>query len=148
MYKRQEHLLTQRQGFGIATASPAQRAICRIVDGLPLGEFRSHPDVIALAGGTEALAQLPSERGIVPTEVVILAAIRTAKTILACAAAIRMSQTVDVSRLGPGEIPRISIVSLKLDTSIVAHRLLLATIRASKRWRWRRRGPSSASTRA
>lgn len=127
-----EALLTHPSGFGIGTATPAQRAACRILDGRPIGELATHPDVLALVGGTDALARLPSERGVAPTEVVFLAAIRSAKTIIACAAAIRMTQTVDVSRLGPGEIPRVSLVSLKLDTSQVAYRLLTDTIRASK----------------
>jgi hypothetical protein len=126
-----EQLLTSPQGFGIATASPAQRAACRILDGEPLGDLRAHPDAIALVGGVDAIAALPSERGIAPTEVALLAAIRTSKTIIACAAALRASQSVDVSRLGPGEVPRVSLVSLKLDTSAVAHRLLTETMRAS-----------------
>lgn len=126
-----EALLTSRDGFGIATATPAQRAACRILDGRPLGDLRDHPGVSTLVGGPDALASLPSERGIAPTEVVFLASIRSAKTIVACAAAIRMTQTVDVSRLGPGEIPRVSIVSLKLDTSAVARSILTGTIRNS-----------------
>jgi hypothetical protein len=128
---RTEELLTSPHGFGIATATPAQRAACRILDGQPLAELGTHPDVAALVGGAEALAQLPSERGIAPTEVLFLAAIRSAKTMIACAAAIRMTQTVDVSKLGPGEIPRVSLVSLKLDTSAVAYNILRGTIAAS-----------------
>jgi hypothetical protein len=126
-----EELLTSSVGFGIATASAAQRAVCRILDGEPLAELASHPDVLELVGGLEALALLPSERGVAPTEAVFLASIRSAKTIIACAAAIRSTQTVDVSRLGPGEVPRVSLVSLKLDTSVVAFRLLEGTIAAS-----------------
>jgi hypothetical protein len=127
-----ESLLTSADAFGIATATPAQRAACRILDGQPLGELATHPDVIALVGGHEAIATLPSERGQAPIELVFLAAIRSAKTIIACAAAIRMALTVDVSRLGPGEVPRVSILSLKLDTSAVAFGLLLETIRSSR----------------
>jgi hypothetical protein len=127
-----EALLTSPDAFGIATATPAQRAACRVIDGLPLGDLRAHADVLELVGGVEALERLPSERGIMPTEVVFLASIRSAKTIIAAAAAIRMTQTVDVSRLGPGEVPRVSIVSLKLDTSAVARSILLETIRSSR----------------
>ena len=126
-----ESLITDRAGFGIVTASPAQRAACRIIDGHPLEELAAHPDVIELVGGVEALESLCSQRGLMPTEVVFLASIRSLKTIIACAAAVRASQTVDVSKLGPGEIPRINIVSLKLDTSAVAHRILVDTMRAS-----------------
>lgn len=127
-----EQLLTSPAGFGIATATPAQRAACRILDGQPLGELAMHPDVQALVGGPDALARLPSERGVQPTEVAFLAAIRCAKTIIAGCAAVRASQSVDVSKLGPGEVPRVSLMSLRLDQSAVAHRLLLETIRASR----------------
>lgn len=126
-----EALLTLPEGFGIATATPAQRAAARILDGEPLAELAAHPEVLQLVGGAEACAALPSERGISPTEVVFLAAVRSAKTILACASAIRATQTVDVSKLGPGEVPRVSLVSLKLDLSAVAFRLLHETIIAS-----------------
>jgi len=131
MTLRTEALLTSRVGFGIVTATPAQRAAARIIDGLPLGELRDHPDVIALVGGSGARDQLHTERGSLPLEVVFLASIRSAKTIIAAAAAIRMTQSIDCSRLGPGEIPRVSLLSLRLDQSAVAHRLLLETIRAS-----------------
>ena len=126
-----EALVTSPAGFGIATASPAQRAICRILDGQPLAELAQHPDVLQLVGGAEAAAMLPSESGEAPTECCVLAAVRSLKTIMACAAALRMSQTVDVSRLGPGEIPRVSIVSLQLDVSAVPQRILTETVRAS-----------------
>ncbi|MEY4513135.1 MAG: hypothetical protein RLZZ450_5257, partial [Pseudomonadota bacterium] len=46
-----EELLTSSVGFGIATASAAQRAVCRILDGEPLAELASHPDVLELVGG-------------------------------------------------------------------------------------------------
>ncbi len=127
-----EVLLTSPLGFGITTATPAQRAICRILDGRPLAELADHPDVLRLVGGPEALARLPSETRHAPSEVVVLAAVRSAKTIVACARAIGASQSVDVSKLGPGEVPRVSIVSLKLDTSAVAQRILAATCRASQ----------------
>lgn len=126
-----EHLLTSSDGFGIATATPAQRAACRILDGRPLGELAQHPDVVALVGGVDAIEALPSERGEQPLEVVFLAAIKCAKTIIALAAALRMALTVDLSRLGPGEMPRVSLVSLKLDVTTYAHRLIVEMMRAS-----------------
>jgi len=123
-----ESLLTSPDAFGIVTASPAQRAACRILDGQPLCELARQTDVLELVGGPAALAALPRSA---PTELVLLAAIRTAKTILACAAAVRMTQTVDVSRLGRGEVPRVSLVSLKLDLTAVPHRILLGTLQGS-----------------
>jgi len=126
-----ENLITDPRAFRVTTATPCQRAACRILDGLPLGALAEDPDVVAFVGGSEAVLALPSERGEQPLELVYLASIRSLKTITACAAALRMSQTVDVSRLGPGEVPRVSIVSLKLDTSAVAFRILCETVQAS-----------------
>lgn len=127
-----EFLLTSPEAFAITSATPAQRAICRILDGVPLAELLSHPDVIALIGGERALATLPSESGHKPSEVCILAAIRAAKTIIACCAAVRMALTVDVSAVLPGETVRVSLVSLKLEIARVAHRLLAVTLEKSK----------------
>lgn len=126
-----EALITDPRAFGVKTATPCQRAACRILDGLPLGDLATDPDVVAFVGGPEALQALPSEHGEQPLELVYLASIRSLKTITACAAALRMSQTVDVSRLGPGEVPRVSIISLKLDVSTVAFGILCATVQAS-----------------
>jgi hypothetical protein len=126
-----ETLLTSPQAFGIVTATPAQRASCRIRDGQPLGELRDHPDVVAALGGRDAIEALPSERGQRPTEICEVASPRTAKTIRAVAGGLVATQTVDVSRCGPGEIPRVSIVSLKLDVTDVPFRILTGTVEAS-----------------
>lgn len=63
-----------------------------------------------------------------PREVVYLASVRSAKTITADAAVFRMTQTVDVSRLGPGEVPRVSLVSLSLDKSKNAFGMLAGAL--------------------
>lgn len=123
-----ERLLCGADAFGLTTATACQRAACRILDGLPVAELAADPDVSRLAGGQAALEQLPR---IPPRELVLLAAIRSAKTMLACAAAVRMSQSVDVSGLKPGEVPRVSIVSLKLDNSAVAKSILSNTLSES-----------------
>ncbi len=60
-----ERLLTHPSAFGLLTASPLQRAICRIADGLPLGELAEHPDVMAAIGG---VASVPASR---PLELLI-----------------------------------------------------------------------------
>lgn len=123
-----EHLLTTSAGFNITTATPAQRAACRILDGVPLGDVRDHPDVAQLVGGPEALAALPPAA---PNEAIFLAAIRGAKTIIAVCAGIRMALTVDVSALGPGEVPRVSIVAPKLDLSTVGYQQAIGSIHSS-----------------
>ncbi|MFZ5891278.1 MAG: hypothetical protein ACOY0T_09530 [Myxococcota bacterium] len=126
-------LLTSRDGFGLTTAGPVQLSACHVRDGKPLPpELHRHPDVIAAFGGEEAVAALPSERGIKPGEFFNIASARTAKTTLAVASAIVDSQTIEVSGLGHGEIPRISIVSLKLDVADVPFRRLVDTMKASR----------------
>ncbi len=126
-----EGLLTSLDGFRIATATPVQRAGARVVDGRRLEELRDDPDVVAAFGGPEAIEALPSERGLKPLEFYNVASPRTAKTTIACAAAIVASQTVDLSGLGPGEIPRVSIVSLKLDVADVPFRRLVGVFESS-----------------
>lgn len=116
-----ERLLTTADGFAIDTATPAQRAACRILDGVPLGDLRNHPDVARLVGNEEAVALLPNEQGAMPTEAVFLAAIRSGKTNIAVCAGLRMALTADLSRMAPGDVPRVSIVSLKLDLSTEAY---------------------------
>lgn len=107
-----EDILTSPVCFGLLTASPVQRAICRILDGLPLGDLASCDDVIVALGGTDAVRALPV--GEPPFEVHLLAGIRSGKSLIAAAHIIRASQTVDVSRLGPGDQVRHLVVSLKL----------------------------------
>lgn len=126
-----EQLLLSPVGLRIPTATPVQRAACRVRDGLPLRELRSDADVQAAFGGAEALDLLPSERSIKPAEFYNVASARTAKTSLAVASAIVDSQTVDVSALGPGEVPRIAIVSLKLDVADVPFKRLVGVVEAS-----------------
>lgn len=104
-----EQLLTRPAGFGLVSASPLQRAICRIADGLPLAELAAAPSVRAAIGNVDAVpASLPAELG-------VLSGIRTGKSLLAAALAVRASQTCDLSKLGPGEIPRVSVLSLTTD---------------------------------
>jgi hypothetical protein len=127
-----EYLLTSPDAFGVETATPAQRAICRILDGVPLGELAEHPDVLALVGGNDAVDALPNQRNVQPVEFCLLAAIRAAKTFTACAAAIRMAMTVDVSGVGKGETVRVPITSLTLDKATDAFRILSQKVSASK----------------
>lgn len=126
-----EQLLVSPVGLRIPSATPVQRAACRVRDGIPLRELAEHPDVLAAFGGAEAISALPSEQGIKPAEFYNVASARTAKTSLAVASAIVDSQTVDVSGLGPGEVPRIAIVSLKLDVADVPFRRLVGVVEAS-----------------
>ena len=119
-----ETVLCDRRFFGLETATPVQRACCRVIDGLPLGELADDANVIALVGGAPALASLPV--GQPPHRVDIIGSIRSAKSMTAAAAAFAASQTVDVSGLKPGEVPRIPIVAPRMDLGRVEFGMLCA----------------------
>lgn len=108
-----EEILTGSALFGLTTASPLQRAICRLIEGRPLRELATEPSVIS-AIGTSDTADIPR-----PREVLLLAGIRSGKSLMTAALAVFWSQVCDVSKLGPGEVPRISILSLKKDLADV-----------------------------
>lgn len=111
-----EWMLTAPEAFGLTTATPSQRAICRVADGLPLGELERDVDVQQIFGGADAM-RAASRLGVMPKEVVLLAGIRGAKSMLAGAAALRSAWAADLSGLAPGEVPRVAILSVKLDTA-------------------------------
>lgn len=124
-----EAVLTGPLGFDLHEATNAQRVVCRLIDGAPLDDLADDPSAPMLVGGEDALAAC---RGMgQPSMVVVLAAIRTAKTMNAVSAAIRSALTVDLSALKVGEVPRVSIVSLKTDTAQSAFNMLVGVLRAS-----------------
>lgn len=107
-----EQMLTLPQFCGLATATPLQRAICRIIDGLPLDELASHDHVRAALGFGTA----PEGK---PLEILLLAGVRTGKSLLAAIVSVRASLTVDLSPTlgGGGEVPRYSVISLEKDNA-------------------------------
>jgi hypothetical protein len=119
-----EGLLTSPLGFGLTTASPLQRAIARVADGRPLDDLAEDPAVVRAFGG-----RLPDP--VKPAEFAIVSGIRTAKSLSAAALAVHWSQRADLSRLGPGEIPRISIVSLSKDLADVVFGHIVGRMMAS-----------------
>lgn len=121
-----ETLLTSRAGFGLQTATPVQRAICRASDGLPLGVLWEDPDVRAAFGDA---CPTPGEA---PFWVCILAAIRCAKSEMAAAKAIQMSQTVDlnVPWISAGDEIRIPIVSLDKDKARAVYSHVLGNLQS------------------
>lgn len=114
-----EDLVTSADGFGLVTATNLQRAICRVIEGRPLGDLADDPDVVeALGGGTPLEGQ--------PLEVLIIAAVRCAKSQIAAAVGIWCARNVDVTAAtGDGDLPRFSIASLELDNAkqVLAHLL-------------------------
>jgi hypothetical protein len=108
-----EWRLTNPHAFGLTTASPLQRAICRVADGRPLGDLARHPDVVKAFGDVSAVPRIK------PLEVVLLSGIRTAKSLIAACAAVDMALKCDMSTLRHGEVPRVSVVSLQKDLADV-----------------------------
>lgn len=131
-------MLCGERWFGLTTATPMQRAVCRLAGGLPLGEL-AHADMLGPGYPGEvqdrstlawAVGQLP-QPGVVPREVHLLAGIRSGKSIIAAAAGVRASQTCDLSQLRPGEVPRFAICSLTRDNARVVSEHLLSACRHS-----------------
>lgn len=114
-----ERILTSPAAFALTTATPVQRAICRVADGLPLLELAAEENVIRAFGGLEAIAALDALQGTLPLELYIVAAIRTGKSLLAAALAVRAAVTCDLRKLGFGEMPRVSVVSITRDLARV-----------------------------
>ena len=102
-----ETLLVSPQAFGLETATPLQRAICRVSDGLPLEDLWDVEAVRKAFGDVR-----PPE--VAPATLLILAAIRSAKSLMAAAKAVQTSQTVDLSAewIGLGDIVQIPIVAV------------------------------------
>ncbi len=122
-----ESLMVSPSGFGVPL-SPTQRAIARVIDGRPLGELRGNTDVRSAFGGSEAVAMLPHRK---PTEVVVLAGVRSGKSQFAAGTAICASQNIDISDLKAGETPRVVIVSLTLDNAHATFGHVTGTLLAS-----------------
>lgn len=124
-FRSLEDLVTSPEGFQLGTATALQRAICRLVDGRPLDELATHPDVVTALGDPGAVAALD---GVRPQEWILLAGVRTAKSLFAAACAIYATQTVDVSLVGPSDEIRYSIVSTKKDLAQAIFRHVRYTV--------------------
>lgn len=122
-----EELVTSPDGFGLVSATPLQRAVCRAACGISLGDVAAHPHVLEALGVAD-VAQVPAFRGIPPRDIFLIAAIRAAKSTFAAASAVWASQTVDISMLSSGEIPRFPILSLSKDNAGVVMGHLLGAL--------------------
>lgn len=108
-----EELLTHPMGFALTTASPVQRAIMRVADGKPIHDLWGHPSVIRAFGSSK-----PEFEG-KPKEMAILSAIRCGKSLMAACMAVHWTQVCSLDHLGPGEVARVSIVSVNKDLAEV-----------------------------
>lgn len=120
-----EDLLVSDWGFKLESASPCQRAICRVLEGRDLAELETDRDVEEMFGGV-----IPRLR-VAPHMFVLLCAIRTGKSLMSMAHAVYMSQKLDVSKLRPGDGVRISILSTGVDTAKATFRHLAGAIESS-----------------
>lgn len=118
-----EALLTSREAFGLVKATPLQRAICRCSDGVPIGDLWNDAGVREGFGGV-----LPA--AVAPRTLVILAAIRGAKSMIAAAKAFETALTCDVSGLQPGDELRIPVLSVDKDSAHQVFNHLVGTIQA------------------
>lgn len=116
-----EHILTSADGFGLSGATPLQRAICRVVDGIPLDDLKNHEHV------RKAIGDVSNVEGVRPKKIVLCAGIRTFKSMLAAAAGILSPQVVDTSPMLDGEGARFSVVSTSKDNArkVFSHAMLL-----------------------
>lgn len=115
-----EWKLTSGHGFGLTTASDLQRKICRLLD----GHLR------------ESISQIGADvTGIRPRECAIVAGVRGGKSLIAACHVLHMSQVADCSQLGPGEVPRIPILSVRKDEAQVIFQHLIGRVRESVAFR-------------
>lgn len=119
-----ESLLTSNEAFGLTTATPLQRAICRVSDGVPIGDLWND------AGVREGFGGVMPTPGVAPRTLVILAAIRGAKSMLSAAKAFGCALTCDVSGLKPGDELRIPVLSVDKDSAHQVFNHLVGTIQA------------------
>jgi hypothetical protein len=113
-----ERLFTHPGAFNVTTATPIQRALCRVAEGLPLGDLETHEAVVRAFGGVEAVRMLVPLVGIIPTEIYLVAAIRCGKSLFTAARAVHAALTMDldaVPGLTAGAIARVAVVSLDKD---------------------------------
>lgn len=114
-----EQVLTSPKLWNLPTATPVQRAKCRIVEGLPVGELATHPDVLEMCGGVVPNLSEP------PSELLDISAIRIGKSLFAAALLFWMSQTVDLRNTRESDIVSLFVVALKIGgTSAVIKHLI------------------------
>jgi hypothetical protein len=111
-----ETVFTSPRFFGLTTATPCQRAFCRICEGLALGELASCDDVREAVGGSDALAIL-APGSFRPREFDLLAAIRSAKSLFVASHFVWSSQTAQVEHTRASDTLRYVIMSVNLQSA-------------------------------
>lgn len=130
-----ERLLTSAAGIGLTKATTCQRALCRIADGVPFDDLLElDPELREVLERTlgppeEGVSRLELLPKLQPLELYILCGIRTAKSLICAAIALKAALTVDCSMLLPGEEPCVSVISLTLKKAKIIMRHLKGALR-------------------
>ena len=113
-------------GHGLADleASPLQLAICRAVDGRPVGDALDD-DALEQHFGVR---ELPSLR---PVIVALVCGVRSGKSFLAACKLIHAALTADLSRLKRHEVARGAVVAPSVDAAKATFTLLVGILRSS-----------------
>ena len=106
-----EQLFTSPKLWNVPTATPVQRAKCRIFEGRPLGSLATHPDVLELTGVKGGRVPDMEEP---PVEVLDISAIRIGKSLFGGAFLFWQSQVTDLSGTRDSDIVRLFVVALKI----------------------------------
>lgn len=118
-----EHLVTSPDGFGLDTATNVQRAYCWVLqDNTIPDKYWADENVQKTFGGVRPTARSPH----MAREVLLLAGVRGAKTLICAAAcvwfALKVRLDVGVGRyLKRGERPRVSLVAARADNAREAY---------------------------
>src|SRR5690349_10075757 len=120
-----EELLTSPEYYGLDEATPVQRAICRAVDGQPLGDLWKDKNVRKAFGNKKPPGRQPAS-------VVIIAGTRGGKSMLAGSRGVRSALTCDLSGLVSGDRVRIPCLATGKETASFIHSHALALMKTPK----------------
>ena len=122
-----ETVYTSPRFFGIETATPVQRAICRIAEGRPLEALAEHSDVRQAIGSDDALAIL-APGTFRPRELDLLCAIRSGKSFFVAAHQFWSAMTARLEHLKAGEVPRYPVLSVNVRSAEATFNILAGVV--------------------
>lgn len=121
-----ERLLTAPTGFDLGSASPLQIGLARAADGVPLGEGLTDEEIERHFGCERSAIGL-----VAPVIVVLVAGVRSGKSLIAACAAVKGCLGADLSRLKSHEVARFAIVAPTVDNAQATFRLLTGSVTSS-----------------
>lgn len=120
-----ERLLVEPAGFDLP-ASPLQLSLARAADGQPIGDELSDVEVERRFGCERAGIGLT-----LPVLVVVIAGVRSGKSLLAACAAVKGALSANLDALKSYEVARYAIVAPTVDNATATYRLLRGSVEAS-----------------